>query len=178
MKIIINSEIALQSAVGQLLSYCPETGLLHWKVSRGRCSAGAEAGYDSGRGYIGVRVMGRCMYAHRVAFLLMSGTNPEFVDHINGIRSDNRWKNLREVSRSQNGMNMAMPVTNTSGCMGVFWNEGKRMWTARIKKNQVTRHLGHFASFDDAVKARKQAELAEGFHANHGRPTNGRHESK
>lgn len=168
-EIIINSETSLQSAIGELLTYSPDTGQLTWKVARGRCSAGSRAGYDTGRGYIGVRVNGVCTYAHRIAFLLMTGRSPSFVDHINGVRSDNRWSNLREVSRSENARNMSRSSVNTSGVVGVFWNAGKGKWTARIKKHQATKHLGDFDDFDLAVAARKSAELEMGFHANHGR---------
>lgn len=168
-EIIVNSKPAPQNAIGELLSYDPETGLLRWKMARGRCAAGAIAGYDTGRGYIGVRVNKVCHFAHRIAFLLMVGRFPDFVDHINGVRSDNRWVNLREVDRSGNGRNMRLPRTNKSGQMGVFWNSGKSKWTARIKVNQRSTHLGHFDNFDEAVSVRKAAERRLGFHANHGR---------
>lgn len=167
-KITVNCQAKLAD-ISELLSYCPETGLLRWKVARGRCAAGSVAGYDTGRGYIGVRVNKRCTYAHRVAFLLMTGREPEFVDHISGDRSDNRWANLREVDRSGNGMNMRTPASNKSGVIGVFWNKGVGKWTAKIKKNQASTSLGHFDDFNDAVAARKQAEKDLGFHVNHGR---------
>ena len=67
-KIAVNCQAKLAD-ISELLSYCPETGLLRWKVARGRCAAGSVAGYDTGRGYIGVRVNKRCTYAHRVATL-------------------------------------------------------------------------------------------------------------
>lgn len=165
VKVSVNSAARLS----EILSYCPKTGILRWKVARGRCAAGTVAGYDTGRGYIGIRVNGRCCYAHRVAFELMTGRSPEFVDHINGVRTDNRWANLREVSRSGNGMNMKTPVTNQSGVIGVFWNKCKGKWTAKIKVQQKTRHIGHFDDLSAAVAARKAAERDLGFHENHGR---------
>lgn len=167
--LIINSEPALQSAIGDLLAYDQASGVLTWRVARGRCAAGSIAGYDTGRGYVGVRVLGRCDYVHRVAFLLMTGRSPKFVDHISGDRADNRWVNLREVDRSGNGKNMKRPDSNRSGVVGVFWNSCRGKWTARIKSRQITTHLGHFDSFDLAVRARKDAEHQLGFHQNHGR---------
>lgn len=169
MKLIVNSDQSLQNAIGELLDYNEETGALTWKVARGRCSAGEVAGYGTGRGYLGVRVMGKCYYAHRIIFLLKTGRFPEFVDHINGDRSDNRWSNLREVDKTTNGMNMRRPAHNSSGVIGVFWNSGKGKWTARIKLRQQSKHLGHFDDFAEAVAARKQAEADLGFHPNHGR---------
>lgn len=167
-KVSVNSAARL-SALRDVLSYCPETGVLRWKVARGRCSAGSVAGYDTGRGYIGVRVNGRCEYAHRICFELMTGRSPLFVDHINGVRADNRWINLREVTRSENGMNMKTPTSNHSGVIGVFWNKGKGKWTAKIKVNQKNKHIGHFDDLDSAAAARKAAERDIGFHQNHGR---------
>lgn len=168
MKLIINSETSLQRAIGEVLSYCPDTGTLRWKVARGRCRAGEVAGYDSGRGYIGIRIFGKCYYAHRIAFLMMTGRFPKYVDHIDGDRANNRWANLREVSKSENGMNMGLPRTNKSGVIGVFWNTEKRKWTAQIKKDQVNHHLGHFDELGDAIDARREAESRLGFHENHG----------
>lgn len=99
----------------------------------------------------------------------MTGRYPTFVDHINGNRSDNRWSNLREVTKSENSKNMALLNTNKSGVAGVFWNKGKKKWTARIESEGVTTHLGHFESLDRAAEVRKQAESIFGFHKNHGR---------
>lgn len=165
-RISVNSTAKLSD----VLSYCPGTGVLKWKVARGRCSAGSVAGYDTGRGYIGVRVNGQCMYAHRVAFEIMTG-RPPFgeIDHINGVRGDNSWKNLREVCQHENMLNRSMARSNKSGVIGVFWNTGKGKWTAKIKKHGKDIHLGHFSNISDAAEARKKAEAELGFHENHGR---------
>jgi len=173
-KISVNSATKLSEAITDLLSYSPETGEFTWKVARGRCSAGSTAGYDTGRGYIGIRINKRCTYAHRIAFLLMTGSEPKAqVDHINGDRSDNRWVNLREVTCAENMMNRQVSGRNKSGVMGVFWNTGKGKWTAKIKKNQKTTHLGYFDDLAMAAAARKEAEVSMGFHQNHGRASHG-----
>lgn len=172
----MTERISVNSAtkLSEVLSYCPDTGLLRWKVARGRCTKGAVAGYDTGRGYIGVRVFGRCQYAHRVAFILMTGREPDHqIDHINGNRCDNRWENLREVSCAENMMNRSVSRGNKSGVIGVFWNSNKSKWTAKIKKNGVDVHLGHFHDLENAKSARIEAEKAFGFHENHGRPFHG-----
>lgn len=82
------------------------------------------------------------------------------VDHINGIESrhDNRKYNLRIVNNSENQMNTAIRKDNTSGVKGVNWSEGKEKWTARIQVNSKRIFLGNFKYFEDAVKARKEAE--------------------
>ena len=88
----------------ELLSYDPETGLLYWKVSRGRVKAGSLAGNASHRrGYIAVRINGSRHYAHRIAWELYYGEPPtQTIDHINGDTSDNRICNLRDVNQRTN----------------------------------------------------------------------------
>jgi len=163
-----------QDVLRDVLHYSPETGLFTWRQARGRCSAGESAGYDADRGYRAIRVFGQIIYAHRAAFLYMTGSIPEEVDHINGHRADNRWSNLRASNRAHNSKNMKAPSTNRSGVVGVFWNTGKRKWTARIKVNQKSIHLGHFESIADAARARCVAEMEYGFCANHGRGVSAR----
>ena len=82
------------------------------------------------------------------------------IDHKHGksSRNDNRKLNLRIVTRSQNGMNSKRAKNNTSGVTGVNWDKRRNKWNARIGVNYVRIHLGNFDNFDDAVKARKEAE--------------------
>ena len=81
-------------------------------------------------------------------------------DHIHGksTRNDNRKCNLREVNHSTNGMNGDFSKRNTSGVVGVYWKPETNKWFARITVNYKTIHLGYFCVFEDAVKARKEAE--------------------
>jgi hypothetical protein len=112
--------------------------------------------------------LGKDLAVHRAAFLFMTGSLPSRsfdVDHINGVRHDNRWINLRLASRSQNNMNSAAPKNNTSGHKGVhldrrMYKKGapKNPWFARIKVSGKTLHLGFFKTFEEAVEVRKQAE--------------------
>lgn len=91
-----------------LLAYDPETGALTWRVDRPpRAKSGAAAGYDAGHGYRKVSIGGRRYYAHRIAVLLVTGDWPTgVVDHLNGLRSDNRWCNLRVVTQRENLRNL------------------------------------------------------------------------
>ena len=82
----------------------------------------------------------------------------KFVDHINHDKLNNRKSNLREATAAQNGMNKELLFRNTSGVTGVDWMPKIKKWRARIKANGQEIHLGVFDKFDDAVKARKQAE--------------------
>ena len=81
-------------------------------------------------------------------------------DHIHGklTRYDNRKLNLRITTTQQNEMNSALSKNNTSGVTGVTWHKRDNVWRARIKVDYKYIHLGYFANFEDAVKARKEAE--------------------
>lgn len=141
-----------------------------WKTWNTRY-AGAEAFVSPDmQGYLQGRVNGRRYQAHRVIWLLAWGVWPDGeIDHVNGIRSDNRLSNLREASHAENQRNQKMPSTNTSGVVGVCWHLATGKWRAQIRKNGVTKHLGYFDEFEAAVARRKAAEIEEGFHQNHGR---------
>jgi len=158
-----------QNELHEYLNYDPETGIFTWKkASSNKTRIGDKAGCIRPDGYILIGFK-KSFLAHRLAFLYMLNETPKFVDHINGNRSDNRWENLRSVSRSENGRNMKIPLTNKSGVIGVFWNAGKKKWTAKIKINQVSYHLGDFDNLNDASIARAKAEKQFLFHKNHGR---------
>jgi hypothetical protein len=82
-------------------------------------------------------------------------------DHIHGesSKNDNRKENLREVTISQNAMNVKIRTNNTSGVTGVCWNKKSNKYRAYIQKDGKNHNLGFFVNFEDAVKARKEAEL-------------------
>lgn len=80
------------------------------------------------------------------------------VDHINHDITDNRKNNLRVVTVSQNQMNRRKTNRNTSGIVGVCWNKEYNKWISKITVGSQKIHLGSFDNFDDAVKARKDAE--------------------
>lgn len=124
----------------------------------------------SNQGYRHGKIGGQTYKAHRVLWLLYTGEWPDDqLDHINGIRSDNRISNLRPVSNSENCRNQRMSLNNTTGVTGVVWHSSRNKWHARIKVDGKYRHLGLFESFELAVAARKAAEATFGFHENHGR---------
>ena len=81
------------------------------------------------------------------------------VDHINRVRSDNRWDNLRAATRKQNGRNHGIYANNTSGVMGVVWNKARRKWQAQIEVEGKNHHLGLYMDFESAVESRREAEV-------------------
>ena len=134
--------------INSLLSYDPETGSLHWRVSP-RCSdipVGSEAGFLS-QGYIKIGIDWDEYLAHRVAHLLMTGHWPEGnPEHANRIRHDNRWENIKDLARNQseNGGNHGLNSNNTSGLKGVCWDTWSSKWMARIKFQWKMINLGRF----------------------------------
>lgn len=163
-----------QDELRQIFQYEPETGKLFWlprkdNISWNKVFGGKEAGCLDSKGYIRIRTEGRIWVAHRVIWKLVHGNDPDFIDHINGNRSDNRLENLRSVSQIENARNTARHRTNTSGHTGVYWLERESRWYAVISANAKRKVLGSFREKDDAIAARKAAERELGYHENHGR---------
>ena len=92
-------------------------------------------------------------------------------DHISGNTLDNRSINLRTTNTQGNQRNCKRGKNNTTGYLGVSVTpKGKYRAYININRQQV--HLGHFIILEEAVAARKEAEILYGFHENHGREQN------
>ncbi len=145
----------------ELMSYDPETGHFIRRVTTGnRAKAGAIAGTAVGNGYRMIWIDGNSYSAHRLAFLAMVGSVPPAdIDHVNGVRTDNRWANLRPATRSENMRNVDRRSDNTSGATGVVWKGPLRKWQAQLVVDRKHHHLGYFVEFEDAVAARRAAEI-------------------
>lgn len=159
-----------QNELKEILEYDKETGQFKWIVSTGRVKKGNIAGTIAKNGYIKINLkkFGSPKLAHRLAWLYMTGEFPaEQIDHINHIRNDNRWCNLRSVTRSENFKNKHRQTNNTSGVTGVSWNKNDKRWNSRISFDGEVINLGLFKQFHEAVNARKNAEVLYGYHKNH-----------
>lgn len=127
------------------------------------------------RGYHWCGVFGKQCLVHRLVWLYMTGEHPtDEIDHVNGIRDDNRWCNLRQVTAFENSRNQGVRRDCTSGVRGVTYVDrtnyrGRSYWQARISQKGVRYCLGHFKTKEEAVEARKQAEIDFGYHQNHGK---------
>jgi len=178
-KVILTQEI-----LKELLHYDPDTGVFTWLYRDKKwfkkdriCNSwnsrflGKTAGSLHPCNYLFISIIDRVYRAHRLAFLYMTGSMPpEEMDHINGIRYDNRWENIRPVNRLVNSKNTKIGCNNTSGVTGVSWSKKRRKWEANIQGNGKNVHLGMFVDIQEAALARKKAEAKYGYHENHGRP--------
>lgn len=98
----------------------------------------------------------KAVHMHRI---IMSPSEEQEVDHINGSGLDNRKENLRSVARTQNQWNRGRQRNNRSGYKGVGWNIGHNKWTARIKVNSKTLFLGSFIDKKEAALAYNKAAI-------------------
>jgi hypothetical protein len=139
----------------QVLKYCPETGDFTWLENRSPVARiGVTAGNVTSLGYISIKVFGRPQQAHRLAFLFVTGDWPKNeVDHKSGVRTDNRWANLRECTHAENAQNRTVHARNTSGKMGVSWSKKESKFVACITLNGKRKRIGAFDCPDAAAKA-------------------------
>jgi hypothetical protein len=166
----------------KLLRYEPDTGKLFWlERSIDLCIseralaafnaqfAGKEAfTADNGDGYRCSYLFGRTMRAHRVIWAIVYGDWPkDQVDHINGVRSDNRICNLRAATHSQNAHNARHSSLNTSGFRGVHRVYGRDRWQARITFNGKRISLGVYQTPEEAHDAYRRA--SKQYHGEFGR---------
>ena len=144
----------------EYLDYNPKTGKFYWKkTSSNRSVIGTEAGYINKAGYIMIRLCGKIVMAHRIAWLLTHERWPhKYIDHSNNDKADNRIANLREATKGQNSCNRDKQKNNSSGVKGVYWSPLFNKWSAQIGADGKRKTLGWFHKFDDAVECRKKAE--------------------
>lgn len=143
-----------QERLKELLHYDPETGHFTRRVTRGGKVAGSRAGKLNTSGHRQIRIDGRVYLAHRLAFLYVLGSFPaDCVDHVNQVKDDNRWCNLRPATRQQNQGNKGLQRNNSSGHRGVSWDKRHGKWVAQGGRSKGRIHLGRFDSLEEAAAA-------------------------
>lgn len=157
--------------IKQALQYNADTGKFIWKQKiRPRTTSkiiGKVAGSISiCHGYIEIGFLGHNYLAHRLAWLYTHNTWPTCqIDHINGIRTDNRIANLRLANHSENKWNKGKDIDNTSGYKGIYFDKRRNRWRARITRNKKDFLIGYFKTIEEA--AAKYAEyvsnMKDGF---------------
>jgi hypothetical protein len=177
-------EMPSQEYLKECFEYNEFTGILTWKqrprehyssdtnfIGSNKRFLNKIAGTPKGKmGYLSVKVHDNSYAVHRIIWKLVTGNEPSYeIDHINNIRDDNRWCNLREASSSENGRNRLMRSDNTSGVKGVCWDKESGKWLAQIWYNNKNMKVGRHETIEAAEEAirTKRIELYTDYH-NHG----------
>lgn len=146
--------------VRSLFDYDAQTGKLTWrhredlkpkaKAWNDRY-AGKETATVLRKGHRYVSIYKQSIAAHRVIWFHVNGVWPkDQIDHINCIKTDNRFENLREADYCGNGHNVGLTKRNSSGHKGVYWSKAAQKWQVRITNVRVTHYLG---IYDDLAEA-------------------------
>lgn len=135
----------------KFLTYNPQSGVLTWVKG---CQSGKEAGCVTKKGYRVVTLNYIQYMAHVIAWILHYGeVRPQMLDHINGVKDDNRIDNLRLSDDVTNQQNRGKPKNNTSGYKGVCWCVQTQKWQAIIKADGKRLHLGRYLTKEQAYQA-------------------------
>jgi hypothetical protein len=175
------NELERMQYLVKLVDYNPETGSMIWK-RRERSDSGTNifnsrfAGKECGalaNKYMRIQFwIDRQLFrikVHRLAWFIVNGVVPTGeIDHINGIPSDNRIVNLRDVSKSVNSRNKTRQTNNKSGVTGVSWCNSRNKWLSRSKIEGKNYHLGYFDDIKDAERAVLEFRTHHDFTERHG----------
>jgi hypothetical protein len=135
----VNHFTLTQEKLHELFEY--RDGNLYWKNHKYKKLIGKKTGTLNADGYLHVGINKKQYKAHRLIFLYHYGYLPINVDHINGLKNDNRIENLREATRSQNSYNQKLNKNNKSGIKNVYWNKNEKKWIVEISsKNKIVFH--------------------------------------
>lgn len=133
------------------LQYCPNTGVFCWIKPKNGRTIGAEVGTVNTTGYRLICVNRKRYLAHRLAWFMYYGKWPKGdLDHINGVKDDNRVVNLRESTKSQNQCNRKSK--------GYSYHKGTGKYQSRITFQGKTTYLGFFDTEEDASSAYESAK--------------------
>ena len=132
-----------QENLKEILSYDPMTGKFHWLVKpASRTYIGDRAGSLDSNGYRVIKIAGQSYKAHRLAWFYVHGEWPMLdLDFINRYTDDNRMKNLREATKSQNGGNS---LARHDGLKGAYWHKRERVWFSAIDIDGKQVFLGNY----------------------------------
>lgn len=150
-----------------LLDYDALTGQFTWRAGRaGTAWAGSWAGSVDSRGYVRIGIFGGIYKAHRLAWLHVHGHWPKHeIDHINGIKDDNRLENLRDVNGVVNKQNTREARGGrVAGLLGATYHEATGKWRARVWIGGRNKSLGLFDTAEEAhaVYIEAKREVHEG----------------
>jgi hypothetical protein len=146
------SEQELVAFIQSAFTY--KDGYLYRKSGAGGEEIGSKAGCKKPRkeGHIYIGIKNQMYGLHRIIFAFHYGYTPDFIDHKDRNKLNNKIENLRECSWTQNITNMGLLKSNSSGFKGVTWDKKRSKWLAQIGVNGKNKHLGYL---DDIAVAAK-----------------------
>jgi hypothetical protein len=155
-----------------LVDYDKSTGVFVRRVTCGAARAGSIAGCISKHGgnrlYLRFNVDGRLYFAHRLAWLFVTGNWPKHnIDHIDGDGTNNAFSNLRDATQAENSRNRGPNRNSKSGFKGVYFHSETGKWRAIIKHNGKPVSLGLYFTPDEAHRA--YCTAAATYHGQFGR---------
>lgn len=150
----MTEQILTQAVLKEHLHYDTETGIFTWvKPTMVKIKVGDIVGcLDVSTGYYVTKLFRKKYQLHRLAWLYIYGFIPKnYIDHINGVTTDNRLINLREATNSQNQQNLKKKTkNNSSGFVGVSFYKNTGKYRANIKINKKGIHLGYYDTPEEA----------------------------
>jgi hypothetical protein len=155
-----------QELLKEALNFDNDSGLFTWKTrplhhfknlrSMNKWNtryANTKAGSLQKRGYIEISLLSKSYTAHRLAWLYMTGNFPENqIDHINCIKTDNRFINLRQATNAENAQNKIKSQNNnkTTGLLGSCYDKRYKKYASQITINYKCILLGRFNTAKEA----------------------------
>jgi hypothetical protein len=148
-----------QEDLRKFLTYDEETGVLRWgDFLPSNRRPGTIAGGLNTEGYLRLQVQGKTYGAHRIAWYYVHGEWPAEIDHINGVKTDNRLSNLRAADRFLNTQNAVRRHKTTHP--GARFNKKTGKWKAELKVRGTVLQLGIFTTPEQASAAYLAAKRA------------------
>lgn len=133
-----------QERLRELLHYDPDSAVFTRIKTAGRYVAGTIAGSRDADGYLRISIDGKHYRSARLACLYMTGEMPVEADHVNRIRHDDRWLNIRKSDRRQNAANRNLQSNNTSGVKGISLDKRRNLWGVNATIGGKLRWFGYF----------------------------------
>lgn len=122
-------------------------GILIYKNSQ------IEATCRDNKGYRRVKIKGKHYFVHRVIYMMHHGFIPNYLDHVDCNKDNNRIENLREATLKENCRNRTLSTRNKSGVKGIFWAKPNKKWKAQCTVDFKQHHIGYFEDIEDAKVA-------------------------
>jgi len=158
------------SDIHDFINYDPVTGIMtRKKIWARKHTIGEEIGNLKKNGYLSFGIDNNEYLVHRIAYFMYYGIMPkDQIDHINHKRNDNRIDNLRCADGFENHQNMSLSKRNSTGIVGVSFDNARQKWIAQIYVNKKT-ILKRFLTKFGAIRQRLKWNKEFNFHENHGK---------